>query len=322
MTTESTRQFTAIHPETNVGVLSLSVSDLERSLAYYTDEIGLEALHRSASSATLGITGEPVLLLTESKNAQPWPRDTRQGHPGLYHFAILLPSRADLGRWLRHRLDRGHALPGQADHLVSEALYLEDPDGHGIEIYADRPRAQWQWDSGRVQMGLDPLDIGSLLAEGDAGNAPWRGLPAGTRLGHMHLQVHDIDRAAEFYHDLLGFDIVGQMPSALFVSAGGYHHHLGMNTWHSHRQPRAPANTAELRFFTIHLPTEESRDQVLRRLDTAGVPYTRSGNLVTLQDPSGNTILLRVGKVSDVDAAAELNAIFAESADKDGVAKI
>ncbi len=283
----------AIHPETTVGLLSLTVADLARSVAFYTEAIGLALLDRGETTATLGVAGEPLLLLTERAGARPWPRE-QASHTGLYHFAILVPTRADLGRWVRHWLELGLPL-GQGDHLVSEALYLSDPDENGIEVYRDRPRDEWTWRDGQVRMGAEPVDIRGLLDEAERAGEPWSGLPAGTRLGHIHLQVGDIPEAAAFYHDILGFDIVAGMPSALFVSAGGYHHHIGMNIWHSKGATPAPADMVGLRFFTINFPTEDARQEVLDRIAAAGLTTTRTDDAVSIQDPWGNTLLLQVG---------------------------
>ncbi len=297
----------AIDPATTVGLLSLTVADLARSLTFYTTALGFALLEQADGAATLGVGGTPLLLLTEQAGAQPWPHD-RPGYTGLYHFALLLPTRADLGRWLRHWLELGLPLPGQGDHLVSEALYLSDPDGHGIEVYRDRPRGDWAWANGQVQMATDPVDIRGLLAEAERAGEPWGGLPRGTRLGHIHVQIGDIRAAAAFYHDILGFDIVAQMPTALFVSAGGYHHHIGLNTWHSRGAGPAPAGTATLRFFTLGLPTEDARQAVLRRLEDAGRRYMRTGNVVAVQDPWRNTLLLQVGAATSARAAGALTA--------------
>jgi catechol 2,3-dioxygenase len=297
---------TPIDPATEVGLLSLTVADLDRSVTFYTEALGFEVLDRDGSLATLGAAGTSLLLLHESVGARPWPRNTTRGYTGLYHFAILMPSRLDLGRWLQHWLQMGFPVPGQGDHLVSEALYLEDPDGNGIEIYRDRPRDQWNRINGQVQMGTGPVDIRGLLSEAESAGAPWTGLPEGTRLGHIHLQVADIAQAAEFYHGILGFDIVAKMPSALFISAGGYHHHLGLNIWHSQGAGPAPAGTVGLRFFTIDLPTEEARQAVMDRLEEAGIGSTRTGDVVAVQDPWQNTILLQVGAARDAEAATTL----------------
>jgi catechol 2,3-dioxygenase len=298
---------TSIDPATEVGLLSLTVADLARSLTLYTEALGFEILQRAPSGATLGAAGAPLLLLREQPGAALWPRD-RQSYTGLYHFAILLPARADLGRWLRHWLELGFPLPGQGDHLVSEALYIEDPDGHGIEVYRDRPRDQWPVVNGQIRMAADPIDIRGLLAEAERSGAPWTGLPAGTRLGHMHLQVGDISRAAAFYHDVLGFDIMVRMPSALFISAGGYHHHIGMNTWHSKGAGPAPADSVRLRFFTVDLPSEAARRAVLHRIEAAGLSWRLAADAAAVQDPWGNTILLRVGAAPDARTAAALDA--------------
>jgi catechol 2,3-dioxygenase len=299
-------------------VLALAVADLDRSLTFYTEAFGLTLLEREAAGAILGTGGEPLLLLQEVPGARPFPHD-RFGYTGLYHFAVLVPTRADLGRWLRHWLESGHPLPGQGDHLVSEALYLTDPDGNGIEIYRDRPRDTWTWVGGKVQMATDPVDLRGLLAEADAEGQPWTGLPAGTRLGHMHLQVGDIPQASAFYHGILGFDIVAEMPSALFISAGGYHHHIGMNIWHSRGAPPQPADVAGLRFYTIDFASDAGRQEALKRLDAAGVPYTAVGNAaIVLEDPWHNTLVLQVGAVSSSPAARGLGHAVREAREHSG----
>ncbi len=281
---------TSIDPATHVGLVALTVANLERSLAFYTDAIGFALLQRDEGEATLGVAGTPLLQLTELAGASPAPRRAT----GLYHFAILVPTRADLGRWLRHWLEAGYPLPGQGDHLVSEALYLSDPDANGIEIYRDRPRSEWTWDNGQVRMAVDPVDIVGVLEEGDRDGTPWTGMAPGTYVGHIHLQVGDIPQTLAFYSGVLGFDVVAQMPDALFVSAGGYHHHVGLNTWHSRGAGPAPAGTAGLRSYTLDLPTEEARAAVVARLDIAGIAHeTRDGSVV-VQDPWHNTIHLRV----------------------------
>lgn len=294
-----------IDPATQVGLVALTVADLERSLVFYTDVFGFALLHRQGNNVTLGTPSAPLLLLREEAGARPWPRD-RYAYTGLYHFAVLVPSRRDLGRWLRHRLGRGFPLPGQGDHLVSEALYISDPDGNGIEIYRDRPRSEWQWDDGQVRMAVDPVDIEGILAEAEQNGEPWAGLPDGTRVGHIHLQIGDIPQAKVFYHDILGFSVMATMPSALFVSAGGYHHHIGMNTWHSRNAPPAPAGTAGLRFFTLELPSEEAREAVVGRLAAAGIPSTRTPDAVIVRDPWQNTLVLQIGPAGSAANAEKL----------------
>jgi len=280
----------ALHPATQMGRVALTVADLARSIAFYTDVLGFTALQATADAATLGVGGTPLLHLQEQPGATPTPANAT----GLYHFAILVPSRADLGRSLQHLAESGYPLGGSSDHLVSEALYLSDPDGNGIEIYRDRPRAEWPRKDGALQMATDPLDLRALLAAAQADLRPWTGLPAGTRLGHMHLQVAAIPQARDFYHGVLGFDIVfdWERMGALFVSAGGYHHHLGLNTWQSRGGRPAPAGSAGLRHFTIQLPDATALAPVLARLDKAGVPYQQEADGVALADPWGNRILL------------------------------
>jgi catechol 2,3-dioxygenase len=298
----------AIDPATQVGIVALTVADLSRSIAFYTRALGCTLLQRSETDAVLGAGGRPLVLIRERRGALPWMTDAMTG---LYHFAVLVPRRADLGAWLRHYLTLDFPPPGQGDHVVSEALYLRDPDGHGIEVYADRPREGWRWVDGRVQMGGGPVDLRGILAEASDGDEPWPGLPSGTRLGHMHLQVGDIAQAEAFYHGVLGFDVTARMPTALFVSAGGYHHHIGMNTWHSQGASPAPADTARLRFFTLVLPGEEARRALAARIEAAGVSASREhladgGDAVVVQDPWQNVIVAQIGTVSDLRAAQAL----------------
>ncbi|HEY7339350.1 MAG TPA: VOC family protein [Ktedonobacterales bacterium] len=302
---DSSAQSAAIDPGTQVGFVALTVADLERSLKFYTDIFGFALLDRKAGEATLGTPSAPLLLLREEAGARPWPHD-QYAYTGLYHFAVLAPTRRDLGRWLRHWLELGLPLPGQGDHLVSEALYISDPDGNGIEIYRDRPRSEWNWDDGQVRMAADPVDIRGVLSEAEKDDEPWAGFPEGTRVGHIHLQIGDVPQAKVFYHDVLGFDIMATMPSALFVSAGGYHHHIGMNTWHSRNAPPAPAGTAGLRFFTLEISSEEARAAIVSRLDAAGIPSAQTPDTVIVQDPWQNTLVLQIGPAGNATNAEKL----------------
>lgn len=294
-----------IDPATQVGLVALTVASLERSVRFYSDIFGFTVLDQKAGEATLGTPSSPLLLLREEPGARPWPHD-RFAYTGLYHFAVLVPTRRDLGRWLRHWLQMGLPLPGQGDHLVSEALYISDPDGNGIEIYRDRPRSEWHWDNGQVRMAVDPVDIRGVLAEAETDDEPWTGFPDGTRVGHIHLQIGDVPQAKVFYHDVLGFDVVATMPSALFVSAGGYHHHIGMNTWHSRNAPPAPAGTAGLRFFTLEIASEDARAAIVARLNAAGIPSTQTADAVIVQDPWQNTLVLQIGLVGNAATAEKL----------------
>lgn len=302
MTThEGARAFTPIDPATGVGPVSLTVSNLERSIEYYTRDLGFVYLGQRDAVTILGAPGTPLILLTEQKGARPWPTERVTG---LYHFAVLLPTRADLGRFLKHWFALGNPMPGQSDHLVSEALYLRDPDEHGIEIYRDRPRSEWPRVNGQVQMATDPLDMRGLLTAAESDGKPWTGMPAGTHMGHIHLQIGDIPQAKVFYRDILGFEIMAEMPTALFISAGGYHHHLGMNIWHSRGARPASPDTARLRFFTVDLPTEEARAAVVARLDAASIAHEQTAGSIVVRDPWQNTILLQVNSTSDAQDAA------------------
>ncbi|MGQ0814011.1 MAG: VOC family protein [Gemmatimonadota bacterium] len=209
---------------TRIGGVHLRVSDIERSRAFYQEVLGFDVIEAEAGRVKLGV-GSKELIELQSGAADP----LRGARLGLYHFAILLPDRASLGQCLEH-LSRPGIKLGAADHLVSEALYLSDPDGLGIEIYRDRPRSEWTVRGGELAMATEPLDFDAVIGAG--GGMGWQGMPGGTTIGHVHLHVSDLERARAFYHEALGFDItVWSYPQALFFSAGGYHHHLGTNTW-------------------------------------------------------------------------------------------
>jgi catechol 2,3-dioxygenase len=295
---------TSVHPDTDLGVVALTISDLAQSVEFYTEVLGFEVLRQEGNSAVLGAGGTPLLLLEELRDALPAPTN-RHGMTGLYHFAILVPSRADLNRSLLHLAESGYPLGGASDHLVSEALYLSDPDNNGIEIYRDRARDEWPRRNGQLLMASDPLDLHAMIAEAQDDPRPWTGLAAGTRLGHMHLQVGDIPQARDFYHGALGFDVMFDMErmGALFVSAGGYHHHLGLNTWHSKGGHPAPEGSAGLRYFTVVLPNAEARADVLARLDSVGLPYSDQGGRVIVEDPWRNKVVL---VVRQADGSAEI----------------
>jgi catechol 2,3-dioxygenase len=280
-----------IAPATRVGAVHLTVADLERSLAYYSQAIGLRLRGRDGAVARLGSEREDLLVLYEEPGARPV-----HGHTGLFHFALLLPDRSALARWLRHAIEDGVQLTGASDHLVSEALYLRDPDGHGIEIYRDRPREEWpRPDDGQgVRMASDPIDVADLLAAGNGGR--FAGLPDKTTMGHVHLQVADIDETERFYRDVLGFDVTAHLgDQATFLSAGGYHHHVGANVWASRGATPPPPGSAALRHATVLLPDTAERDRVADRVAAAGgqVEEADGGRLV--RDPAGNPLVLAVG---------------------------
>jgi catechol 2,3-dioxygenase len=274
--------------ETTLGPVHLEVADLTRSLAYYQSVPGFRLLGQHDGLATLGAHGDdtPLLELHEVKGARPHPPHKRLG---LYHFAILLPTRAALGQFAAH-LARIGAYAGQSDHLVSEAFYLTDPDGLGIEVYADRPRSEWPVVNNRLQMAVDPLDMDSLLRAG--GDTKWTGLPAGTKIGHVHLHVGDISDAEGFFHRALGFDSVTSMPGALFLSAGDYHHHLGLNTW-AGRAPRPGPGDARLLEWTVQTPTPEDAEAAARSLERAGHKVERTEDGWVAEDPWGTRVRIK-----------------------------
>lgn len=270
-----------------LGRVHLQVSDLARSLSYYQDVLGFRVLRRDMGRATLGANGSdtPLIELDELPGAIPAPSS---GRLGLYHFAILLPERAALGRFVAHLAEIG-AQAGASDHLVSEAIYLHDPDGLGIEVYADRPRSTWQHEGRQLVMDTKPLDVPDLVLA--AGGQPWTGMPPGTIVGHVHLYVGDIDQAAAFFHAALGLDaVIWSYPGALFLSAGGYHHHLGVNTWAGRRAAHPQHGDARLLEWEIVVPTRRDAEAAVRSIEAAGhnAISTEGGWLVT--DPWGTTL--------------------------------
>lgn len=276
----------SIHPGTHIHSVHLTIADLDRSVTFYQERLGFRVHRRAGSMAAIGAGGDDLLVLHASASA---PRADRA--TGLYHFAVLVPSRPDLARALRHLAELRTTLQGFADHAVSEAIYLADPDGNGIEIYRDRPREEWPIDMGRLRMGSDPLDLENLLA--DAGSASWEGLAAGTRIGHVHLHVAHIAAAERFYRDGLGFDITQRYGgSATFLSAGGYHHHVAVNTWAGVGAPPPPPGAIGLRHVVVSVPDADALASVERSLRTAGFPFEVTPQQVTAADPSGNVFVL------------------------------
>ncbi len=271
---------------THVGAVVLQVSDLERSRTFYRDVLGFTEL--SAASDHVKFGADRTLLIELHAGAKE-PLRTRR--LGLYHFAILLPDRAALGRVLEHLVHNG-IQPGAADHLVSEALYLNDPDGLGIEIYRDRPRNEWTAVQRQLNMSTDPLDFDAVLAEG-RGEA-WTGMPAGTVIGHVHLHVGDIEQARAFYHQAIGLDVmVWTYPGALFLAAGGYHHHLGTNIW-AGPQATAPApDEPQLLEWQLVLPEDGAVMAVAGNAASRGYAVTQEGESVLVRDPWGTAVRLR-----------------------------
>ena len=274
-------------PETRMGTVHLTVSDLGRAIDFYRQSIGLHLIGRDGGEASLGTSQRELLRLTEAPGASRVP-----GRTGLYHFALLVPSRQALGNALRNLIATKTKLSGGADHLVSEALYLDDPDGNGIEIYCDRPREEWKMQHGRPQMDTLHLDFEGILAGADGSENAGNKLPADSVLGHMHLHVAHLEPAANFYEEVIGFDLQAQLGrSAAFLSAGGYHHHLGINTWVGEGAPPTPEGAVGLRYFSVELPEEAALKQLMERLQRAQVSYESSAEGLYVSDPSKNKIL-------------------------------
>lgn len=276
--------------DTAVGGVKLQISNLDRSLSYYTRVLGLRILRESKGAALLGAEGAttPLVELHEDKNVQPVPG---RGRLGLFHFAILLPDRAALGRLLGHLAEQG-IQPGMSDHYVSEAIYLQDPDNLGIEVYRDRPREEWREQDGELAMSTEPMDARGVFAAG--GGQRWGGMPSGTKMGHVHLHVGNIDEGSRFYHDALGFDkVVWSYPGALFLSAGGYHHHLGTNVW-ARGAPSAGAEDARLLEWRLHLQSPDEVELAAKSLAKAGNVVGRDGTSAVVKDPWGTQLRLIV----------------------------
>jgi catechol 2,3-dioxygenase len=311
-----------IPEQTEMGWVALRVADLHAAIAFYGEAVGL--MPASLPRIPAGAEGQPGVALAVDRASPPlvylvaypraMPRPARTS--GLYHTAIRYPSRAGLAQALRRMAVQQYPLGGASDHGVSEALYTSDPDGNGVELYADRPREEWAVDAGRVAMVTDPLDLDGLL-DLVRGVRAEQSAPQGTAIGHMHLQVANLARSRAFYHDLLGLDVTQESyPGALFLSAGGYHHHLGLNIWASRGAPPPPEGSLGLVAYSIRLPDEAGWQELVRRAEAAGVPLERGeldgSPLALLTDPDGMRVALvfsqvpgAVEKRSGVPAARE-----------------
>ena len=274
---------------TRLGRVRLQIANLERSLQFYEQVLGLRVVAQAEGSATLAAHGDdrPLVELVEREGLLPAGR----GLLGLYHFAILLPDRPALGRFVRHLGENG-IRAGAADHLVSEAFYLTDPDGLGIEVYADRPRGMWKRIGREVMMSSDPVDAAAIVAA--AGDATWTGMPSGTVIGHVHLHVGDLARSSAFFSDALGFDrMTWRYPGALFMGAGGYHHHLGTNTW-AGPGARIPGDEdARLLEWTIEVPVAADVAAAAGSVAGAGFAVDAADGVARMRDPWGTLVTLR-----------------------------
>lgn len=273
-----------IHEKTKIGHVELLISDLETSLEFYQDMLGFEVKSRKENRAELGARGESsiLLILEEKQGVRP-----KQKTSGLYHFAVLVPDRVSLGLSLRRLLEKKYPLQGASDHQFSEAAYLADPDGNGIEIYRDRPEQEWKRNAhGELAVQTLPMDVDGVLQE--ASGREWNGLPAGTVIGHVHLHISNFEKSAHFYTEVLGFNTMISIPgSALFVSAGGYHHHIAVNLWAGDNAPAPVENAVGLMYYSIVFPNEEEKRKAAARLKEEGAPLEEDGNVICFQDPSG-----------------------------------
>lgn len=274
--------------DTRAGPVTLAVADRDALVAWYGEVLGFVEQARDGGRSTLGAAdGAPVLVLDE----QPALPEHDPRAAGLFHVAFLVPTREDLARWVRHVAETRIPIEGASDHLVSEAFYLSDPEGNGIEVYRDRPRAEWRRQGDGIAMDTLPADIDGLLALGRRLPA-WTGAPSGTTVGHVHLKVADLEASRRFYIDLLGLDLMATYPGALFVAAGGYHHHLGLNVWRSKGRPKRATPERGLAETTLVIPDAAARAAIADRLAAAGHPVERAEEAAIVTDPAGNRLRL------------------------------
>lgn len=280
------------HPDTfdhqnaplRIGRVRLKVRDLEKLAGFYEQVLGLTRLEENEGRVTLGTSTTPLLELAGDPTLA--PRNRREA--GLFHTAFLLPSRADLGRWLAFAIANEIPLQGASDHIVSEALYLADPEGNGIEIYADRAPSHWRNAKGEIYMTTEQMDARGVLAA--AGGTQWQGFPEDGFIGHVHLQVGDVDKAKGFYRDVLGFDLASDYTGAAFFGSGGYHHQLAGNIWNSRGAGARPEGATGLDSVEIISRDAVTRAALIERIRQAGVAFDGDG--ATLHDPWGTRIVL------------------------------
>jgi catechol 2,3-dioxygenase len=287
-TSASTTSQATLPASLRLGPVHLTVTDLDRSIPFYESAIGLQLARREGATAALGAGGEDVLVLTEDPDARRAGR-----HAGLYHFALLHPSRLDLARAAQRLIETQTPVSGASDHKISEAIYLPDPDGNGIELAADRGREHWGDLSDPTALGGPmPLDMVSLMALVE-GAEPLERASGELRMGHVHLHVGDVEGALDFWRDLIGFEVMTRFPSAAFISAGGYHHHLGLNTWRGEGAPPMPSGVVGMRHWTLELGAPADVAAVRARLEAAGAPVEAVADGFLTRDPWNNAAVVR-----------------------------
>lgn len=298
LSNSATKTQFSIHPATKIGVVSLRVANLENQLAFYQQVLGFQVHWREGEKAGLGAGGADLLRITEDPNLKRY-----SGVTGLYHFAVLFPNRRDLARAIARLMVLKY--PNYpTDHIMTKTTYLDDPEGNGIELYCESPEdGTWTLANGvyetrradgSLSNGREPLDVNMLLTHLKDDDRLDAGIPAETRMGHIHLHVRNIDEAVEFYHGIIGFDVMGVARAfrMAFVSAGGYHHHVGLNTWQGEDAPPPPADALGLSHFAVELPDQQALDEVLARVEKAGIPANQTEDGLLLYDPSQNGVIL------------------------------
>lgn len=270
----------------HIGSVGLVVRDLDRLVAYYTHLLGLTVLKRTADSVVLGTGSIPLLELIHRPDAL--PDDAREA--GLYHTAFLMPTRTDHARWIAHIAKTRVPITGASDHGVSEAFYLDDPEGNGIEVYNDRPRERWRYEGGLIVMQTEHLDIDAIVREIDPATATYPGAPEGLRIGHIHLRVGNVDKAEEFYRGTVGLDLTRRRGGATFMSSGGYHHHVGANVWHSDGAGTRNGNRAGLAWFEVQANDAAALNAVSKRLKAANADVTATSAGIETADPWGTRV--------------------------------
>jgi catechol 2,3-dioxygenase len=274
----------------HIGAVALTVRDLDRVSAFYRDAIGLAVLDRSDAGATLGAGGVPLVALEHRPTAL--PDDNRTA--GLYHTAFLMPTRGDLARWILHVARNKVALTGASDHAVSEAFYLDDPEGNGVEVYCDRPAESWEWTGDALKITTDPLDVDDILRDVTP-TASYPGAPDGLRIGHVHLRVGDVARAETFYRDALGLAVTRRRHGATFLSSGRYHHHIAGNVWHSAGAGRRDEDRAGLAWLALEAADADAFAAAKARLAQAGAALAATGAAIEATDPWGTRLRITRG---------------------------